>query len=46
MLFYDTYIIKIIIYIINYEGGSFMAQLPGIDVQLIRLNPEWSVENA
>jgi hypothetical protein len=23
-----------------------MAQLPGIDVKLIRLNPEWSVENA
>jgi hypothetical protein len=23
-----------------------MAQLPGVDVQLIRLNPEWSVENA
>ena len=30
----------------NYQGGSFMAQLPGIDVKLIRLNPEWSVENA
>ena len=23
-----------------------MAQLPGVDVNLIRLNPEWSVENA
>ena len=23
-----------------------MAQLPGINVKLIRLNPEWSVENA
>ena len=23
-----------------------MAQLPGMDVKLIRLNPEWSVENA
>ena len=23
-----------------------MAQLPGVDVKLIRLNPEWSVENA
>ena len=23
-----------------------MAQLPGADVKLIRLNPEWSVENA
>ncbi|MCH8156208.1 MAG: redoxin family protein [Nitrospinae bacterium] len=23
-----------------------MAQLPGIDVKLIKLNPEWSVENA
>ena len=23
-----------------------MAQLPGIDVKLIRLNPEWSVEKA
>ena len=23
-----------------------MAQLPGMNVKLIRLNPEWSVENA
>ena len=46
MLLCHTNIIKNIIKIINYRGGSFMAQLPGIDLPLIRLNPEWSVENA
>ena len=31
----------------NFNGGFFqMAKLPGSDVKMIKLNPEWSVEKA